>query len=618
MDNEMKREAEVIEKLPIGKEQIRKASQILQKYKEGKANLERRLIENEEYWKLNHWSQMSPKHMNQNDPRPESAWLFNSINNKHADAMDNYPEPNILPREESDKAAAKSLSEIVPVILERCGYEDTYSSAWWDKLKGGTAVYGVFWNNNLMNGLGDVDIRLIDMLDIFWEPGIKRLEESRNLFIVELVDNEVLEESYPETVGKLAGSATMNIAQYHYDDAVDTSEKSAVVDWYYKKGNRLHYVKYVNDILLYASENEPEYQERGFYDDGKYPVVFDVLFEEKGTPAGFGYIDIMKDPQRYIDLMDGAILKNSVLLSRPRYFIRDSANVNEAEYADYSKDFVHVSGSLDDTGIKRVEVEQIPSSYFQVKQDKIEELKETSGNRDFSQGSTVSGVTAASAIAALQEAGSKTSRDMIKGAYRAYKKVCEKVIERVRQFYEEPRCFRITGPNHTEEFISFDNTNISPSVPGQEFGIEIQPRIPIFDIKVRPQKASPFSRISQNELAKELYGMGAFNPAYADQAYACIDMMDFEGKDSVMQKIRQNGLMYQEIQRLQQSMAQMAALIAETTGDTRISDALAAQQGYSVPETKGSAGSSEETHTEKNSTVGKAKARVAESTTPKV
>lgn len=286
MDNEMKREAEVIEKLPIGKEQIRKASQILQKYKEGKANLERRLIENEEYWKLNHWSQMSPKHMNQNDPRPESAWLFNSINNKHADAMDNYPEPNILPREESDKAAAKSLSEIVPVILERCGYEDTYSSAWWDKLKGGTAVYGVFWNNNLMNGLGDVDIRLIDMLDIFWEPGIKRLEESRNLFIVELVDNEVLEESYPETVGKLAGSATMNIAQYHYDDAVDTSEKSAVVDWYYKKGNRLHYVKYVNDILLYASENEPEYQERGFYDDGKYPVVFDVLFEEKGTPAG--------------------------------------------------------------------------------------------------------------------------------------------------------------------------------------------------------------------------------------------------------------------------------------------------------------------------------------------
>ena len=67
----------------------------------------------------------------------------------------------------------------------------------------------------------------------------------------------------------------------------------------------------------------------------------------------------------------------------------------------------------------------------------------------------------------------------------------------------------------------------SPQGPVQEFGVEIQPRTPIFDIKVRPQKASPFSRIAQNELAKELYGMGAFNPANSDQAYACVEMMDF-------------------------------------------------------------------------------------------
>ena len=177
-------------RLPIGKEEITKATQILQKYRQGKTNLENRIIENEEYWKLNHWEQMQPRHLNPNDPRPASAWLFNSINNKHADAMDNYPEPSVLPREMSDKEAAKNLGEILPVVLERCDYESTYSSGWWDKLKFGTAAYGVFWNNDLMNGLGDVDIRLIDLLEIFWEPGIKNIEDSRNLFVLELMKPE--------------------------------------------------------------------------------------------------------------------------------------------------------------------------------------------------------------------------------------------------------------------------------------------------------------------------------------------------------------------------------------------------------------------------------------------
>ncbi len=565
-------------RLPIGKEEITKATQILQKYRQGKTNLENRIIENEEYWKLNHWEQMQPRHLNPNDPRPASAWLFNSINNKHADAMDNYPEPSVLPREMSDKEAAKNLGEILPVVLERCDYESTYSSGWWDKLKFGTAAYGVFWNNDLMNGLGDVDIRLIDLLEIFWEPGIKNIEDSRNLFVLELMDNELLEERYPETRGKLVGGI-LNTSQYHYDDSIDTSEKSTVIDWYYKKENRVHYVKYVDNIVLYASENEPHYQKRGFYDDGHYPIIFDTLFEEKGTPAGFGYIDIMKDPQRYIDCMDSSFLKSAAQLSRPRYFIDDSAKINEEEFMDLKKDVVHTKGRIDDTQIRRIEMQEIPSSYLQVKQDKIEELKETSGNRDFSQGSTASGVTAASAIAALQEAGSKTSRDMIKSAYRTYKKVCEMAIERIRQFYDEPRCFRITGPNNTEEFVTFDNSALKPQGAAQELGVQIQARTPIFDIKVRAQKASPFSRVAQNELAKELYGMGAFNPENADQAYACVDMMDFEGKDGVMQKIQQNGLLFQQMQQMQQTMMQMAALIAETTGDTRIVDALATKAG---------------------------------------
>ena len=106
----------------IGEEQVREANHILQKYKQGKANLEKRIVENEQWYKLRHWECMRDKKL---DVQPTSAWLFNSIANKHADAMDNFPSPNILPREEGDKGEAEMLSSIIPVILEQNDFEET-------------------------------------------------------------------------------------------------------------------------------------------------------------------------------------------------------------------------------------------------------------------------------------------------------------------------------------------------------------------------------------------------------------------------------------------------------------------------------------------------------------
>ena len=137
----------------IGEKQIKEAYQTLLKYKEGKANLERRIIDNEQWYKLRHWECMRDK---SNEVQPTSAWLFNCIANKHADAMDNFPAPNILPREEGDKAEAEMLTSIIPVVLDQNEFEKTYSDVQNYKLKSGTGVYGVFWDKSKMNGLGEI------------------------------------------------------------------------------------------------------------------------------------------------------------------------------------------------------------------------------------------------------------------------------------------------------------------------------------------------------------------------------------------------------------------------------------------------------------------------------
>ena len=554
----------------IDSKAVREAQSILEKYKQGKEQLEQRIIENERWWKMRHWEIINGKNGYKNiyDPQPVSAWLFNSIANKHADVMDNYPEPNVLPREESDTESAKVLSEILPVILEQRGFEDTYSNTWWYKLKMGTGVYGVFWNKTLENGAGDIDIKQIDLLNIFWEPGIKDIQDSQNVFVVSLVDNDVIRSTYGDVIPELKtykGAANSIVKKYIYDENIDTSEKSPVIDWYYKVENGgktiLHYCKFIGDIVLYASENEEAYRQTGYYNHGMYPFVFDTLFAEEGSPAGFGYIDVMKDTQLYIDKLNNNILKSSLVATKPRYFATDDCNVNVDEFCDMSKDIVHVAGRMDEGKLKKIEYDPIDSIYLSVLQMKVDELKETSGNTDFAQGSTTSGVTAASAIAALQEAGSKLSRDMIKTSYRKFVKINYLIIELIRQFYDEPRSFRIIGDNETVQFIEYTNAAIKEQNQGIDFGLDMGVRLPVFDIKITAQKNSPFSRVSQNELAKELYSMNFFNPQMTDQSLIALEMMNFEGKDQVIEKVMQNGTLYNTIMQMQDTIQKLQILV---------------------------------------------------------
>ena len=522
----------------IGEEEVREAIALLQRYKEGKANLERKIVENEQWYKLRHWECM--RQTRADEVRPVSGWLFNSIATKHADAMDNLPSPTVLPREESDKGEAELLSQLLPVILEQSDFEQVYSDVWDYKLKTGTGVYGVFWDPRACRGIGDVRVRKVDVLNLFWEPGVRSIEDSPNLFHVSLADREVLEATYPQLVGKLT-SPTLDVAQYLYDDKVDTTGKSVVVDWYYKRvegGTQvLHYCKFVGDTLLFASENDPERYENGWYAHGEYPFIFDTLYRAEGTPCGFGFIDVAKDAQGFIDRGNQALLKNMLSGAAPRYFVREAGGVNEEEFADFTRELVHVSGGVGEEAIRPVETKPLPSIYLSLVREKIEELKEVTGNRDVSTGGTVSGVTAASAIAAMQEAGSKLSRDNNRASYRAFRRICLQIIELVRQFYDLPRCFRVVGADGADRFLTYSNQSLRGEARPDAFGVGMGARMPLFDVKVGAEKSSPYSRLSQNELALQFFAAGFFNPARADEALACLDMMEFEQKHSVMRRI---------------------------------------------------------------------------------
>lgn len=556
-------------KMPIGAEQVKELLQILQKYKSGKAITEQRIIASENWWKLRNTSEeQSVSDLMKKGFTSKSGWLHNVIVSKHADAMEAFPEPNVLPREEGDRGEARMLSAIIPCVLEQNHFEETYDDAMWRKMKGGTAVYKIVWDKNKLNGLGDISVECANILNLYWEPGVTDIQKSRYFFHTELWDKDLLQERYPELLRDGVKGNDFISSKFLYDDHVDTENKATVVECYYHKyiegKNTLQYVKFVGDTVLYATENEmeplvdemgqpkPPMAMSGLYDHGKYPYVFDALFPIEGSPCGYGYVDICQNPQTEIDMLKTCFVRNARVGAVPRYFSRGDGTINEDEFLDLEKPIIHAAGGVDENAIRPVEHKPIDGSYLNLLQWDVNELRETSGNTETSTGTTSSGVTAASAIAALQEASGKGSRDSTLSAYRAYSEIVNICIELIRQFYNMPRKFRILGQYGSEQYITYTNQGIQPQHQGMDFGQDMGMRIPFFDIKVSAQKKNVYTKVTQNELALQFFKMGFFNPQMTDQALICLDLMEFDGKDAVMQKVSQNGTMYDKLMQYMQ------------------------------------------------------------------
>ena len=625
------------------RERLNKATQTLMKYKDGKNSVNRRVINAQNWWKLRNWQEQEKERGTRGatDKKSNTAWLWNCIVGKHADAIDSYPEPVILPRAEDDKDEANKLSKIVPVVLQMNGFEQVYSDAAWQKMQEGTAAYGIFWDPEKLNGLGDIDITNINILNLYWEPGVQDIQDSQNLFYVHYEDRVQMEQKYPQLEAE--GKANkLSQDQYKTDDHIDTSDKLVVIDWYYHTWNGakkiLQYCQYVGETVIYSSEEENANlmtydmggmpaEDPGFYAHGKYPFVLDVLFPVQGSPAGYGYIDIAKDTQMDIDKLSQALVQNTAVRATPRYFARKDGSINEAEFTDWSKPIVHCGGMLGEDAIRVIETMDISGNAISMLQQKIDELKFITGNTDVNNGGVPSGVTAASAIAALKEDSGRSSKDSSKASYRSFSRICDMVIELIRQFYDIPRQFRITGDDGQDEYTTYSNAMIKPQVIPNGMGIPDAMRLPVFDIDVRAQRENAYTKMSQNELAIQFYQLGVLLPQNTDQALMLIDMMDFRGKEELRKKLQQNGTIRDALMQVGQIAMALAQKYQPQIADQlgMMLQGIMADSGMAPPVEAGGGNSAEltappdntqEANPGENKLVAKARERAANASRP--
>lgn len=566
-------------------DKVSEVLQILHEYKDGKTTVDMKATENQEWWRLRHWNVIQGKtEAGKAKVEVGSAWAVNSILNKHADFMDSFPKANVLAREADDEEEAQILSKILPAIEEHTDAEQVYNTAGYDFLIDGTAITSVLWDPMAHDGMGDIKKTNVDIHNVFWQPGIEDIQQSKYFFDVSVADVNDVKLQYPDIADRIGGGKQGFITEYIHDDNINHQNDIEIINCYYKKLEMrpvlinidpqtvaqhlvpreiLHMAIIIGDQCVFCSEDNPEYQD-GFYKHGKYPYVFRKCFPVKDSPCGFGYLDIMKHPQRDIDKLDQAIMKNTMMKAKPRWWVKKAADIDKDAFADWNEEIVEVGSGDLGSAVQQMDVDTLPAIVETHLEAKIDELKEISGNRDFSQGSTASGVTAASAIAALQEAGSKLSRDINKAMYRGSREEYYLEIELIRQFYTEPRTFRIDDGSGRYEYMDYSNVNIAPQDITTPEGTRHKKSI--FDLEVSAEKQSPFSRASQNETAKELYQMGLFAPDNATSALVCLDMMEFEGKEKIKQQIQQNDIFMQQFQNMQQLIIQLSPETAVQMG----------------------------------------------------
>ncbi len=543
-------------------------------------DLKNRLIENEKWFRM----LQDTKGKDDRIPASKSGFLFNAIITKHADAMDNRPDINILPREEGDKKTAEILNGVIPYILERCDFDKVYSDNWYSKLKT-SSCYGVSWDPEANSMLGEIKVSKIDLLNLFWQPSISDIEDSEFVFYHSFVPAHEFKRKYGDNAYELA-ELVNSVDTYYVKDFSFANETVLVIDCYYKvikkgKKPKLHFAKFSGEYMIFSSEDEvdetgAQMYPDGYYKHGVYPFFFDYVYPAEQSVSGFGYCDVMKPLQDYIDSLDSLIQVNNRLSGKPRLIVSKNLGISPEDLSDMNKEILMSESEISPNMIYKFDIHSLPPQIINVRNSRIAELKEIVGNRDFQQGGTSNGVTSGTALSVLQSVGDKLSRDIIQSSYRCYKRIILCIIELIRQFYTVERTIRITGKDGDYEFVKFDNSALQPkqmqnpldmtspvmSSGSQDLGVSPDAyvgldngvfsqdlsspdnflsleddEIPYFDVKLSVQKTNPYSRELTNHTILELASRGLFDPTRFEFNLPVLRAIQFEGKEAILKEL---------------------------------------------------------------------------------
>lgn len=484
-----------------------------------------RLDRCERVYRGEHWQDVPTQ--DENEPRPVTPVIQSTIENVRADLMDQMPEAIVL----SDGAGHERVAEMLTAVLRenhRLGrYDREYAKMLHDLLVGGYMVQETGFDAEANNGFGAAFLRAVDAHNIMFDPLCTDVQDSRAIFKFAPYPRAWFAARYPKEAENMQADMHRVLRMQDGHLSRGNADMLLLIECWQREYDpevgcfRVHMCKLAGGQLLEDSRRQkPE----GYFAHGQYPFVVTPLFMRKGTPLGYGFVDMFETQQRYADKLDQIILKNALMASHNKLLITGASGFDPEDLRDWSKE-VHRGENLN--GVTWFPTAPLPGYLLSYGQNIRQSIREESGSNDFARGQTYGGVTAASAIAALQEAGSKRSRMVARTVHGAFEEAVRQEIEVEREFCIFPRAVALQSAGEGKETTAFTS----------EAMFELTARnnhLPLeFTVSVRAQRENRFTVAAQNELVLKLVQTGMITPDIG------LELMLFDGKREAQAMMRQ-------------------------------------------------------------------------------
>jgi len=564
-------------KVKIGAEDNKLANAVQSLFREFVADYRQeweRIDDNERIYQGDHWNGIMPvlDDDNPNVPKPTTPIITSVIENIKADLSDEFPEAVILPESVDDEVAAKVLTQALRQEQEACGFDKEYDKATQDMLNCGWTVWEIGHDPELNRGVGGSYIRYVINKNFMCDPQVLDLQEGRACFKFDVRPYDWFCQHYPDHVPFLKGDDDL-VNKDHNDFGATTAPSNRhsyrlIEAWFrvYDPETKAHAVH----MLLMAGgqilENSYETRPNGYFKHGKYPFVITRLFPQKGSALGLGITDLFKDSQRFSDKLDQILLVNTFRASRPRLLVQEDM-VDYDEARDFSKEVIRTKGSPQ-MATAWQQANPLPSHIMAYINQIRDLIKTESGSNEQSRGNTTSGVTAGTAIAALQEMSMKRSRMEGRAMHYGYAEASLMQLDVMEEFDTVERNIIVTIGSQKMKLPFSRKTFRKLFEDGTD--------IPIgFRVSVRTSRQTRYTKLQHNELWLQMMGTlgNTVDPAIM------IEGLEYEEKERLLDNIRraQAG----GITNLQKQLAELSQMVQQQTEEiAQYKKALASAQNY--------------------------------------
>lgn len=480
-------------------------------------------------------------------PTIQLQTLKSTFNNCVADQMDNMPEALMVPETKDLTGVADDLTDIVRFILNENNYEAVHRRRVEDFFCTGTAVTQIAWDRDMDHGRGNVAVLRWPVEAFLWDPAAESIQDARALFKVSWHPMSWYEQHYPDKREAMGSDETI-FSDLGVPDSQEGSQpgdesKAMLVEYWYrlydaqKRRYTINVAYLAGGVLLEKAEN--------VYQHGMYPFVVDAFTPIEGLPVGDGMVQELAPMMRYINRYASYIDMNLRMASKGRLLVDRAAGLDKEALLDWETDVIE-GDRIDASAIQWLQTTPFTSMVTGQMLQLQNDIKQDSGQNQFTRGETAGGVTAASAISALQEAGGKMTRMRTNALNSGFREIVEQVMWLISQFYDKKRALYVTGHKDGSE------REVDAS-PEHLFGKRDKGTLPPppYTVQVQVQRRNPLRQQAQNELFMQAYSMSA----QAGQIFplsVLFELLQVDGKDKILPVLRQTDAITQQMQQLAQ------------------------------------------------------------------